>query len=116
MWSMFINSLIIQFSLNQVSFLALWFFSFILFMINLISISYNTRNVLIVLLCIELLTLSISLNFIFFSLIHIKVAQVLALFILTVAATESAIGLGLLVSLYRLKQNISFKHFSDLRN
>ena len=71
---------------------------------------------LIILLCIELLILSISLNFIFFSLFHVKASQVLALFILTVAATESAIGLGLLISLYRLNQNISFSNFSDLRN
>jgi NADH-quinone oxidoreductase subunit K len=64
----------------------------------------------------ELIFMSIGLNFAFFSLIHLKIAQVLSLFVFTVAATESALGLGLLISLYRLKQNISFKSFNTLKN
>lgn len=60
--------------------------------------------------------MSIGLNFAFFSLIHLKVSQVLTLFVFTVAATESAIGLGLLISLYRLKQGISFKSFNSLKH
>lgn len=113
---MFIKPFIIQFSLNHIYFLFLLSFSFALFIFNFLAISYNKRNVLILLLCIELIFLSIGLNFAFFSLIHLKTSQVLTLFILTVAATESSIGLGLLISLYRLKHNISFKSFSDLKN
>lgn len=112
----FIKFFIIQFVSNSVSFLFLLLFSFSLFILSLLAITYNKKNILILLLCIELIFLSIGLNFVFFSLIHIKISQVLTLFVLTVAATESSIGLGLLVSLYRLKQNVSFNNFSDLSN
>lgn len=112
---MFIKPFIIQFNLDYVSFLFLLTFSSSLFILNLLSITYNEKNLLIIFLCIELIFLSIGLNFAFFSLLHIKTSQIITLFILTIAATESSIGLGILINYYRLKQNITFTCLTDLK-
>lgn len=82
----------------------------------MLAITYNEKNVLIIFLSIELIFLSLGLNFAFFSILHIKISQVITLFILTTAATESSIGLGILISCYRLKQNITFNNLSDLKH
>ena len=76
---------------------------------------YNNNNFLIMLLCIEIMLLSITLNFIFISLLLDKTSQVLSLFIISLAAGESCIGLGLLVLLYRLKESILTENFSTLK-
>jgi NADH-quinone oxidoreductase subunit K len=107
---MFIKPFIIQFNLDYISFLFLLTFSSSLFMLNLLAITYNEQNLLIIFLCIELIFLSVGLNFAFFSLLHI-----ITLFILTIAATESSIGLSILINCYRLKHNITFAHLTDLR-
>ena len=105
-----------HFSLNYVSFLILFNFSFFLFSIGLLGTFYNRQNFLILLICIELMLLSIGLNFIFLSLISNKFSSIFMLFIITVAAAESSIGLGLLIILYRLKQTLSFENFSNLKS
>lgn len=107
---------IIYFTLNHISFLFLLFLSFSLFILNLLLIAYNKRNILLLLLTMEMMFLSIILNFCFLSINQLKISQVLALFILSVAATESSIGLSLIICLYRLKQNIGLKNISDLKN
>lgn len=112
---MFIKPFIIQFNLDYISFLFLLTFSSSLFMLNLLAITYNEQNLLIIFLCIELIFLSVGLNFAFFSLLHIKTSQIITLFILTIAATESSIGLSILINCYRLKHNITFAHLTDLR-
>lgn len=83
-------------------------------MIGLLGSFYNKQNLLIILLCIEIMLLSIGLNFVFLSLIINKFSQIYMLFIITTAAAESSIGLGLLVVLYRLKQTINFEKFIKL--
>merc|ERR1712179_483641 len=110
--SMFIKPFIIHFTLNNISFLILLFFSFTIFILNIMLVSYNKRNIILILLNMEILFLTIILNFAFFSLYQSRISQVLTLFILTVAATESSIGLSLIICLYRLKKNIGFKNFS----
>lgn len=112
---MCIKPFILQFSFSHVSFLFLLVFSFSIFLVSLLAITYNKQNILILLVCIELIFLSIGLNFAFFSLLHLKISQVFTLFILTVAATESSIGLGLLINFYRLKKTINFKSISSLK-
>jgi len=111
-----INFLLFQFSSYNIYITSLLIFSFFIFIIGLFGIFYNNRNLLIVLLCIEVILMSIGLNFIFMSLIHYKASQLFTLFIITIAATESSIGLGLLITLYRLKKGIGFKVFSSLKN
>jgi NADH-quinone oxidoreductase subunit K len=79
----------------------------LLFFIGLFGIVLNRKNILIVLMSIELMLLAINLNFVIFSnSIDDIMGQVFALLILTVAAAESAIGLAILVVYYRLRGNI----------
>lgn len=67
-------------------------------------------------LCIEIMFFSILLNFIFFSVYtHNNLGQVLALFIITTAAAETAIGLSLLIIAYRLSNKISYNVLITLR-
>jgi NADH-quinone oxidoreductase subunit K len=81
--------------------------STLLFFIGLFGIVLNRKNILIVLMSIELMLLAINLNFVIFSnSIDDIMGQVFALLILTVAAAESAIGLAILVVYYRLRGNI----------
>ena len=107
--------LIFHYSLNHLTFLILFNLSFIIFIIGLLGSLYNKRNLLILLLCIELMLLSISLNFVFLSLITNKFSTLFMLFIITVAAAESSIGLGLLIVLYRLKQTLNLEKFINLK-
>jgi len=87
-----------------------------LFCISVAGIFLNRKNVLILLMCIELMLLAVNMNFVAFSrfLGHID-GQVFVFFILTVAAAEAAIGLAILVVLFRNRQSISVEELSDLR-
>ena len=74
-------------------------FSLILFMIGMVGIVGNKRNFLVLLLCIELVFFSCSLNFVFFSVYGFQlVGQIICLLVFTSAAAETAIGLSLLNS------------------
>lgn len=82
--------------------------SIILFIIGLLGIFLLKRNLIIILMCIELVLLAINFNFIIFSVyLDDIIGQVFTLLILTVAAAESAIGLAILVLYYRRKGIIS---------
>jgi NADH-quinone oxidoreductase subunit K len=84
----------------------------ILFAISVVGIFLNRKNVIILLMAIELNLLAVNMNFIAFSHFLQDIAgQVFVFFILTVAAAESAIGLAILVSLFRNRGTI---HVEDL--
>lgn len=88
----------------------------ILFIIGTLGILFNRRNILIVLMCVELILLSVNLNFILLSVyLDDFYGQIFALFILTVAAAESAIGLAILIVYYRLRGNISINQVMTLK-
>src|SRR5688572_3732973 len=90
--------------------------SLILFGLGIWGVFVLRRNVISILISIELMLLSISLNFIFFSFyLDDIVGQVFALLILTVAAAESAIGLAILVVYYRLTGVISIDYINLLK-
>ena len=79
----------------------------ILFIIGLVGLILNRKNFLIVIISIELLLLSINLNFVIFSIyLDDIVGQIFVLFILTIAATESAIGLAILIIYYKINNKI----------
>ena len=82
--------------------------SAVLFTIGMLGIFLNRKNVLIILMSIELILLSVNLNFVAFSL-HLGdlMGQVFALFVLTVAAAEAAIGLAILVVFFRNRGSIA---------
>ena len=91
-------------------------FSAALFSIGIAGIVVNRKNLLILLLCIELMLLAINTNFIAFARYwHDMSGQVFVFFILTVAAVESAIGLAILVVLFRERRTIDVKEMNLLR-
>lgn len=80
----------------------------LLFCISVAGIFINRKNILILLMCIELMLLSVNMNFIAFSHFLGDInGQVFVFFILTVAAAESAIGLAILVVLFRNRNTIN---------
>jgi NADH-quinone oxidoreductase subunit K len=88
----------------------------VLFAISVVGIFLNRRNILILLMAIELMLLAVNLNFIAFShyLGNIQ-GQVFVFFILTVAAAESAIGLAILVVLFRNLNTIDVEDLDSLK-
>jgi NADH-quinone oxidoreductase subunit K len=88
----------------------------ILFSISVVGIFLNRRNVLIILMAIELMLLAVNLNFIAFShFLNDASGQVFVFFILTVAAAESAIGLAILVLLFRNVGSIDVEDIGKLK-
>jgi NADH:ubiquinone oxidoreductase subunit K len=82
--------------------------STILFLFGIWGIFLNRKNIIIILMSIELMILAVNLNFLFFSVyMDDLLGQLFALLVLTVAAAESAIGLALLVVYYRVRGTIS---------
>ena len=82
----------------------------IVFFIGLLGIILNRKNILIVIMSIELLLLSVNLNFAAFSVyLDDIVGQIFIFFILSIAATESAIGLAIITVFYRLKSSIELE-------
>jgi NADH-quinone oxidoreductase subunit K len=87
-----------------------------LFTIGLLGVILNRRNVLIVLMCIELVLLSLNLNFIIFSIYFDDLyGQLFSFFILTVAAAESAVGLATIIIYYRIRGSISMNQVAVLK-
>ena len=83
---------------------------------GLVGIVWNKRNLLVMILCTEIMFLSIALNFIFFAIYtHNDLGQVYALLVITTAAAETAIGLSLLTLSYRLSNKISYGGLITLR-
>ena len=88
----------------------------ILFCISVAGIFINRKNVIILLMCIELMLLSVNLNFIAFShFLGDMHGQVFVFFILTVAAAEAAIGLAILVVLFRNRNTINVVDLDTLK-
>lgn len=82
--------------------------NFFLFCIGLFGIILNRQNIIIILMSIELLLLSINLNFLYFSVfLDDIIGQIFSLLILTVAAAESAIGLAIMIAFFKIYGNIS---------
>jgi NADH-quinone oxidoreductase subunit K len=90
--------------------------SAILFTLGVFGIFLNRRNVIIILMSIELMLLAVQINLVTFSAyLHDLTGQVFAMFVLTVAAAEAAIGLAILVSFFRNKDSIAVEDISSLK-
>jgi len=88
----------------------------ILFAVSVVGIFLNRRNLIVLLMAIELMLLAVNLNFIAFSHFLGNIAgQVFVFFILTVAAAESAIGLAILVVLFRNLNTIDVEDLDSLK-
>lgn len=89
--------------------------SAILLTISLAGLLINRRSLITMLMCIELLLLAVNTNFVAFAYyINNNVGEVFVFFILTVAAAEAAIGLALIIAIYRLRQSIFVQDISEL--
>ena len=87
----------------------------LLFCLSVAGIFLNRKNVIILLMCIELMLLSVNINFIAFShFLGDSAGQVFVFFVLTVAAAESAIGLAILVALFRSRRTINVAELDTL--
>ena len=98
------------------NFIAFFFISFCLFFIGLFGIFINRKNVLTVIICIELILLSINLNLLM-SAYYIDdiVGQIFVIMILTVAAAETSIGLAILIIYFRLRGTIAIEFINFLK-
>lgn len=90
--------------------------SALLLAISVAGIFINRKNVIILLMCVELLLLAVNFNFIALSrFMADATGQVFVFFILTVAAAESAIGLAILVVIFRTRRSINVQELDVLR-
>lgn len=90
--------------------------SSIIFVIGICGIFLNRKNVIIILMSIELMLLAVNINMVSFS-VYLKdlTGQIFTIFTLTVAAAEAAIGLAIIVILYRNKKSIEVDDINELR-
>ena len=90
--------------------------SAILFMLGVFGIFLNRKNIIVILMSIELILLSVNINMVAFSaFLNDITGQVFALFILTVAAAEAAIGLAILVVFYRNRGTIAVEDVNMMK-
>lgn len=88
-----------------------------LFIIGSLGILLNGGNLLLILMCVEMMLLSVDLNFAIFSIyLTDAMGQLFFLFCLTVAAAESAIGLAILIVYFKLRRKISLVSVNSLRS
>ena len=90
--------------------------SAIIFTIGIIGIFLNRKNVIIILMTIELILLALNINLVSFSIyLQNLVGQVFTMFILTVAAAEAAVGLAIIVIFYKNRGSINVEQISSLK-
>ena len=88
----------------------------IIFTIGVIGIFLNRKNVIIILMSIELILLAVNINLVSFSIfLQDLVGQIFTMFILTVAAAEAAVGLAIIVIYYKNKGSINVEQISSLK-
>ncbi len=88
----------------------------ILFTLGIFGIFLNRKNVIIILMSIELMLLAVNINFVAFSAyLHDLVGQIFAMFVLTVAAAEAAIGLAILVVYFRNRGSIAVEDINLMK-
>jgi NADH-quinone oxidoreductase subunit K len=88
----------------------------VLFTLGLFGIFLNRKNVIIILMSIELMLLAVNINFVAFStFLHDLVGQIFTMFVLTVAAAEAAIGLAILVVYYRNRGSIEVEDINVMK-
>ena len=87
----------------------------IIFVIGIVGIFLNRKNVIIILMSIELILLAVNINLVSFSIyLQNLVGQIFTMFILTVAAAEAAVGLAIIVLYYKNKGSIDVEQISSL--
>ena len=90
------------------------FFSAVLFTIGVVGV-LTRRNAIIVFMCVELMLNAVNLTFVAFSRYHGATGQVFVLFVIAVAAAEAAVGLAIIIALFRHPQTVNLQHVNLLR-
>jgi NADH-quinone oxidoreductase subunit K len=89
---------------------------FLLFFIGLIGVFTNKKNIILIIVCVELMLLAVNFNFLIFSyFVDDALGQIFAVFVLTVAAAESSIGLAILVCYYRINGTVAIEFVNYLK-
>ena len=90
--------------------------SAMLFVLSIVGMVINRRNLILLLMCIELMFLAVNFNFIAFSrFLGDDAGQIFVFFVLTVAAAEAAIGLAILVVLFRKRRSINVDDLNAMK-
>jgi NADH-quinone oxidoreductase subunit K len=98
------------------NFVIIYFVSVLIFLIGLFGIYINRKNVITVIICIELILLSINLNFLTSAFyLDDLLGEIFVMIILTVAASETSIGLAILIIYYRLQGTIAIEYINKLK-
>jgi NADH-quinone oxidoreductase subunit K len=90
------------------------FFSAVLFTIGVVGV-LTRRNAIIIFMCVELMLNAVNLTFIAFSRAYGPAGQIFVFFSMTVAAAEAAVGLAIIISLFRHKQTVNLQHINILK-
>lgn len=94
----------------------LYLLPLLLFIISILGIVLNQSNIILILICIEMMLLSISLNFLSHAFIADNIlGQLCSIYVITVAAVESAIGLSIMISFYKLKGSVAIRFLNLLK-
>ena len=105
-----------NFSLINIDISFILIITTILFLIGVLGLVINRNNILIIIMSIEIMLLAVNLNFVIFSIyLDDIVGYVFVLFILTIAAAESAIGLAILSAYYKLNNTIQLESIKQLK-
>ena len=90
------------------------FFSAVLFTIGVIGV-LTRRNAIIVFMCVELMLNAVNLSFVAFAQVYGAAGQVLVFFVMTVAAAEAAVGLAIIIALFRHRQTVNLSNINLLK-
>jgi NADH-quinone oxidoreductase subunit K len=90
------------------------FFSAVLFIIGVIGV-LTRRNAIIIFMCVELMLNAVNLSFVALSKLYGIAGQVFVVFVMTVAAAEAAVGLAIIISIFRHHENVDLRNINLLR-
>jgi NADH-quinone oxidoreductase subunit K len=90
------------------------FFSAVLFIIAVIGV-LTRRNAIIIFMCVELMLNAVNLSFVALSKLYGIAGQVFVIFVMTVAAAEAAVGLAIIISIFRHHENVDLRNINLLR-
>jgi len=92
------------------------FVAAVLFTLGILGIFLNRKNVIVILMCVELMLLAVNINLVAFSVFQVNiVGQIFAMLVLTVAAAEAAIGLAILVVYFRIRGTIEVEDINAMK-
>jgi NADH-quinone oxidoreductase subunit K len=90
------------------------FFSAVLFIIGVVGV-LTRRNAIIIFMCVELMLNAVNLSFVALSKLYGIAGQVFVIFVMTVAAAEAAVGLAIIISIFRHHENVDLRNINLLR-